>query len=126
LKHNGKALDPIKTNKHLSIGYSIKILLFGDCLELARSINELLPDVVCKLEDSDKVANAKTKAHRDVKHSVVAHEKAERNGLREYRRIKEDYFAGFAGCRLYSASTRLNSALGRLRLNALTTSPGQV
>ena len=45
----------------------MKILLFGDCLELDRSINELLPDVVCKLEDSDKVANARTKTHRDVK-----------------------------------------------------------
>ena len=48
-----------------------KSLLFGDCFELARSINELLPGVVCKLEDSDQVANAKTKAHRDVKHSSV-------------------------------------------------------
>ncbi len=45
----------------------MKDSLFGDCLELTWGIHELLPDVVCKLEDSDKVANAKTKAHREVK-----------------------------------------------------------
>jgi hypothetical protein len=51
------------------IGYYKKAhSLFGDCLELARSINELLPDVVCKLKDSDEVANAKAKAHGDAKH----------------------------------------------------------
>jgi hypothetical protein len=35
---------------------------------LARSINELLPNVVCKLKDSDKFANAEAKAHRDAQY----------------------------------------------------------
>ena len=42
---------------------------------MARSINELLPDIVCKLNDSDKVANAKAKAHGDARHKKNEGEK---------------------------------------------------
>jgi hypothetical protein len=66
LKDTGKALSPVKPISACLVVIT-RTLLFRDCLELARSINELPPDVVCKLEDSDKVANAETKAHRGVK-----------------------------------------------------------
>jgi hypothetical protein len=41
-------------------------LLIGNVLELARSIDKFLPNLVCQLEYCDKVADTITKAHRDV------------------------------------------------------------
>ena len=70
-----RLLTLLKTNKHIVIGYYTKCSLFGDCPELAWHINELLTDVVCKLKDSDKVANAKAKAHRDGQHQRKSAEK---------------------------------------------------
>jgi hypothetical protein len=45
--------------------------LVGDCLKLTWRINKLLPDVVCKPENSNKVVYTESKAHRDHEHSVV-------------------------------------------------------
>lgn len=51
--------------------YHLDDLLVRDSLELARSINKPFPDVVCKLEGSNKVAYTAAKAHRDIEHSIV-------------------------------------------------------
>jgi len=46
-------------------------LLFRNCLELVRSVNEPLSDVVCKLKNGGKVAYTIAKAHRDLEYSSV-------------------------------------------------------
>ncbi len=46
-------------------------ILIGNVLELAWHIDEFLPDLGGKLNCGDEIANAKTEAHCDVKHSSV-------------------------------------------------------
>lgn len=47
-------------------------ILIGNVLELTWRIHEFFPDLVGKLDSCDKVANAKTKAHRVKRSSVIS------------------------------------------------------
>jgi hypothetical protein len=43
----------------------------GNIRELAWRVDEFLPDLVGKLNCGEEIANAKTEAHRNIKHSSV-------------------------------------------------------
>jgi hypothetical protein len=49
-------------------------ILIRDVLELTWRIHEFLPDLVGQLDCRDEIANAKTKAHRDISSLVILHE----------------------------------------------------
>jgi hypothetical protein len=54
--------------------------LIGNVLELTGRIHEFPPDLVGKLDCRDEIANAKTKGHRDVKHSSIISTRQRREG----------------------------------------------
>ena len=55
-------------------------VLVRNSLELTRRVDEVLPDLVGKLDYGDEVAYTKTEAHRDINISIralpLAHQKA--------------------------------------------------
>jgi hypothetical protein len=52
--------------------------LVGDCCELARSVHELLPSVVRKLENRDEVTYTETEAHCKSDSLVILHKEGMR------------------------------------------------
>jgi hypothetical protein len=71
LKDNREASDPVESNHQYQLSICLDNLLIGYVLELARSIDELLPDPVGKLDCREEVAHTEAKAHRDLERSAV-------------------------------------------------------
>ena len=99
-------------------------VLVRDNLELAWRVDELLADLVSKLDYSDKVAYTKTEAHRDSRTALllVYQKRIRESGMRKAENRKRLPF-GFAD---RFVCTQPHEAgfhpLGRLRLDALATS----
>jgi hypothetical protein len=74
--------------------------------ELIWGVDEFLPDPFRKLDCCDKIANAKTKTHRDSKHNSVISIGEDRPKESRWRESKSSY--GFAS---------MSSALNLMRLD---------
>jgi hypothetical protein len=66
LEDDFETLDPGKVNGKYPVSNHGADSLIRDCLELVWSINKPRPDLICKLENCDKVAYAEAKTHRDL------------------------------------------------------------
>jgi hypothetical protein len=71
LKDNREASNPVKLNSQYRLTICLDSSLIGNVSELARSIDKFLPNLACKLVNSDKVAYAEAKAHGDFSHSTL-------------------------------------------------------
>jgi hypothetical protein len=60
--------DPVPLTESAFTQKVVRIVLFRNSLELARRVNEVVADLISKLDYRDKIAYTKTEAHRDVKH----------------------------------------------------------
>jgi hypothetical protein len=114
-----EASDPVPTTESALLKRGQGSVLVRNSLKLARRVDEVLPDLIGKLDYGDEVAHTKTEAHRNSSTALLlAHQKKVReSGMRKRQRMEEDCLADrFVYTQPHDAEFH---PLGRLGLDAL-------
>jgi hypothetical protein len=82
-----EASDPVPTTESALLKMWSGSVLVRNSLELARRVDELLADLVGKLDYRDEVAHTKTEAHRDSSTALLLayQKKVRESGMRKSR-----------------------------------------
>jgi hypothetical protein len=95
-KDIGMVLNSDRMKWSAAVDFNPRNSLIGDVIELARSVDELLPDLAGKFDRCKKIADTEAKAHRDLErglHHPIRRRVRRYTELFSWRRREDDGFS---------------------------------